>query len=359
MKHIVHIVYRDKFTQSYINFMEKYMTQFSHEYYVSKGDKYPLAKLPNLHEVNFCDAYSNPENKKMFKQCDKIIISGCFNLPSYLRFNYKYLNKTYMQFWGADFYGYRDRLPLFPFKNWIYRQMSLYCIRHCRAIISLIKTDYDALSEICKVKKRYFVAPMPSDPNNVIDYKQYTGRNRTADMSIRIIVGNSATETNHHLEVFKVLEHFKNENIEVITPLSYGNCEYRDIIIKQGYNIFGDKYIPILDYMKITEYIEFLNSVDIGMFNNDRQQALGNIFNMLVLKKKIFLRDGTATKKHCTSNGIKTYSITSVNEMSFEEFISTDEEELQNNKEQLKKLVSIEKKIEQWNMVLTDKTNKK
>jgi dTDP-N-acetylfucosamine:lipid II N-acetylfucosaminyltransferase len=47
-----------------------------------------------------------------------------------------------------------------------------------------------------------------------------------------ILVGNSATPTNNHVEVFKLLSDLDLRGHKVIAPLSYGDERYRDAIIK-------------------------------------------------------------------------------------------------------------------------------
>ena len=42
---------------------------------------------------------------------------------------------------------------------------------------------------------------------------------------INILIGNSATETNNHIEVLDLLSKFKNEDIKIYVPLSYGDME--------------------------------------------------------------------------------------------------------------------------------------
>ena len=44
--------------------------------------------------------------------------------------------------------------------------------------------------------------------------------------------------------------------------------------------------------MPYSSYISFLGSIDIGIFNNNRQQGMGNITNLLYLGKKVYLSKG-------------------------------------------------------------------
>lgn len=101
-------------------------------------------------------------------------------------------------------------------------------------------------------------------------------------------MGNSATKTNCHIEIFNKLSKYDwIHELEIICPLSYGNEEeYRDYVIKVGYEKIGNKFKPITEYISLTKYIELLNSCDVGVFNNNRQQGGSTILYLTRLGKK-------------------------------------------------------------------------
>lgn len=43
---------------------------------------------------------------------------------------------------------------------------------------------------------------------------------------------------------------------------------------------------PIVDFMDFNEYINFLSTIDIAIFNHKRQQGMGNIITLLGMGKK-------------------------------------------------------------------------
>ena len=108
--------------------------------------------------------------------------------------------------------------------------------------------------------------------------------------SVNILVGNSATKSNYHLEVFDKLKKFRDENINIYVPLSYGSKDYADEVIKYGSQLFGEKFKPITEFMPKDKYFMQLMSMDIAVFANDRQQALGNIVALLYAGKKVYMR---------------------------------------------------------------------
>ncbi|WP_336313849.1 TDP-N-acetylfucosamine:lipid II N-acetylfucosaminyltransferase [Providencia sp. PROV031] len=118
--------------------------------------------------------------------------------------------------------------------------------------------------------------------DNNIEYNNLTGNN--------ILVGNSATPTNNHAEVFKILYDLGlPKKTKIFVPLSYGSSEYRDKIIQLGYEYFGDQFVPITNFMNLTEYFKLIQQCSVMIMNHRRQQGAGNIGLGLYVGAKIFL----------------------------------------------------------------------
>jgi len=118
--------------------------------------------------------------------------------------------------------------------------------------------------------------------NNFIDYR-VDGNN--------VLVGNSASFTNNHLEVFRILSDSRvkmAKNAKVIVPLSYGDEAYGQKIIEKGVENFGNNFEPLLNFMPIDEYIEIIKQCGFVIMNFKRQQALGNILIMLYFGARVF-----------------------------------------------------------------------
>ena len=93
-----------------------------------------------------------------------------------------------------------------------------------------------------------------------------------------ILVGNSATATNNHLEVFEYLrDRVDLAGRQLVVPLSYGDGAYRSAILEAGRAAFGDRFVPLVDFMPRERYIALLGSCGHVMMNHVRQQAFGNL----------------------------------------------------------------------------------
>jgi hypothetical protein len=104
-----------------------------------------------------------------------------------------------------------------------------------------------------------------------------------------ILIGNSASPTNNHLDVFDEFAGIELKNRKIICPLNYGISNYRDIVSYEGLQRFQGTFVPIIDFMPSYEYTKLLSSCSIAVMGHLRQQAMGNIIIMLYIGAKVFL----------------------------------------------------------------------
>ena len=136
----------------------------------------------------------------------------------------------------------------------------------------------------------------------------------TASQGRDILVGNSASFENNHLELFDLLaECFDLEGRKLIVPLSYGNPWYAEKVIAEGNRLFGDQFVPLTDFLPKEQYIEILDSCGHVFMNHLRQQALGNICIMMLKGAKIYLNAINPLYAWLTGQGAFIDSIDDVN----------------------------------------------
>lgn len=124
-----------------------------------------------------------------------------------------------------------------------------------------------------------------------------------------LLVGNSASAENNHLDTFSLISTLGIYGRNIISPLSYGSPQYRDFVIKEGADIFGEKFKPLTNFMPIQEYIKTLQSCGFVIMNHLRQQAVGNIVIMLYLGAKVFLNKSCPTFTYLKNHGAVIFSI--------------------------------------------------
>lgn len=135
--------------------------------------------------------------------------------------------------------------------------------------------------------------------------KGFQGQTISGD---NILIGNSSTYTNNHLDVFEMLSSLQLNTQKILCPLSYGDQQYREDIIEAGLNQFGDNFSPITDFIGIEDYVQLLSSCSSVIMGHLRQQALGNIVIMLYLGAKVFLDTRSPVYRFFKKNNAVIYS---------------------------------------------------
>lgn len=196
--------------------------------------------------------------------------------------------KTYWIVWGKDLHFYK-LLEKKYFYHEIYeffRKRVFKNIQH----ISALPGDYDLAHEWYGVNAKCYVSFMY--PSNL--FKEYKLPPKSNSI-LTIQVGNSSDPSNNHEDSFAKLEKFKDENIEIVVPLAYGNKSHRKKILKLGQAIFAEKFKPLTEFIPFDEYMGLLANVDIAIFNHNRTQANGNVITLLGFGKKVYLRSNISS----------------------------------------------------------------
>tara|TARA_B110001469_G_scaffold118787_1_gene125823 strand:- start:3750 stop:4853 length:1104 start_codon:yes stop_codon:yes gene_type:complete len=125
-----------------------------------------------------------------------------------------------------------------------------------------------------------------------------------------IQVGNSATPTNNHIDVFRRLATEDLTGRRVLVPLSYGDDDYRDFVVRRGSEILGDHFSPIVDFMLLEQYLKLFDRCGIVILNNYRQQAVGNVIAALWAGRSLYLGPSTVYQDY-KSKGLPVFSFQS------------------------------------------------
>lgn len=334
LKIVVIFITRDKFTDGFISLFEEYFSKYyKFIFYTLKDDRYAL-KDHNLeiYEIDkFMDIFQGEAKENLYK-CDAFIISGLFvHIKPGFRPDSAILNKTWIDFWGGDYTCFRKRYfwkhPL-AYVSW---RRRLKLIRGCAGWIMEMEGDYTEIKKHAGVDKKAVVAPILS-PRDVEIKKLSITKVKKTDDKLVILVGNSAASENCHIEVLKNLAHLKKQNIKIVCPLSYcGNDKYIQKVVKIGDSIFKEKFYPLLQFISKDEYFELFNSVDVAIFNNNRQQGMGNIEEMLRQGKKVYLRTTTPMWNWYSGRGQKIYDVCELKNISLKELSEFPKELAQRN----------------------------
>lgn len=311
----LHLIPNEKFTEPYIEFVNNNFEPREHLFLViGKGMDAKIASRNNVQKVNKTFKSLWLVIKGMYK-CEKMFLHGLFfNQIVFMLFMQPWLlKKSNWAIWGGDLYWYQDRPRSVKYN--LIELVREYVIRNMGGLITQIRGDYDLAKLWYGAKGKYYSSFMY--PSNLFHEYDLTKIEKESN-TIYIQVGNSADPSNNHLEVFLKLEKYKEANIKIICPLSYGPFEYREKVIKEGNQFFGDKFYPIIDFMPFERYLEILAKIDIAIFGHKRQQAIGNITTLLGLGKKVYIRDDITTWEFCDFHDLEVYSFNEESDGLFE-----------------------------------------
>ncbi|MEB7883348.1 TDP-N-acetylfucosamine:lipid II N-acetylfucosaminyltransferase family protein [Serratia fonticola] len=212
---------------------------------------------------------------------------------------------------------YVKNLVLYPF----FRRVK--CIERIQYFSPVIPDEYNLLKK-CRNWRKFpeqvswnYCAAEKDLSCYVFDHQDLKREN--------ILVGNSATITNNHLEIFNTLKDIQLRERKLIVPLNYGDMEYGFKVQRIANKIFGVNADVLVDFMPLDQYIEKINSCGYVIMNHIRQQGVGNIVVMTYFGAKIFLREENPTFRFLKNEGAVIFSI----------------QELERNSELLSKPLSI------------------
>ncbi|NKB38879.1 MAG: hypothetical protein GKR93_17235 [Gammaproteobacteria bacterium] len=211
--------------------------------------------------------------------------------------------KCYWVIWGKDLYFHKTLLKKRLYHS-VFEFFRKIAIRKIPYIITFNEGDFQLAEKWYHCNAKLFKSFMY--PSNLYDVYPIT---RPENGKVVILLGNSADESNNHLEAFRLLEKYKDADIEIVVPLSYGNQKYTNTVIKMGKELFANKFIPLTDFIPLNDYLDLLARVDIGLFMHKRQQAMGNITTLLGMAKKVYLRSDITTWKLMHTLDIKVFNV--------------------------------------------------
>lgn len=275
---ILHVMILEKFLPPFIDFVDKHFGRGEHKYVFITSEKYLFGLTPE-HNVEFLHTDEDifVTLLSYMREARKIILHGLWRdkVDQLLVQETEFLRKSYWIMWGGDFY--------FPEKHSKNRHFVIknvaYLITSASGDVELVRREYSSTGKHIS---------SASYTSNIFDGNLPSGAG-SADCS-RILIGNSASTTNNHFEIFKRLDLTGHSgNIKIYCPLSYGCKEYAAEVMQAGSEMFGDSFIGMTEFMSYYEYMRFLDGVDIAIFDHERQQAFGNIIQLVGRGKKVFL----------------------------------------------------------------------
>jgi dTDP-N-acetylfucosamine:lipid II N-acetylfucosaminyltransferase len=237
-----------------------------------------------------------------YKRCFKLILSID-------------LSKANWVCWGYDIYDFKGNCR--TIKGRVKNLVKVLFARRLNKILCLNQGDKEL------VESQYNLDP------SIVEVLPYPimGLNRSKQPPIvnkvkKFLLGNSATASNNHIQLFESVKHLKDTDVEFIVPLNYGGKpEYVEHILNEGNRLLGGQFKPVLEMLDLASYVNLLAQVDVALFAHDRQQGLFVAYYMLLHGKKLYLKSLTSSFSSFFNAGFNVFDLASVSQNNLKEVI--------------------------------------
>lgn len=235
--------------------------------------------------------------------------------------NFNIVNKKLIwYFWGADVFSLPE----------IYTKIKQYRTDNFKAFLGrckqIIKPTVTGKKKLDFIKKIDFIAHYSIDDYSLLQpllkkeaslkYFTYGVIDFVIDYDTKVVgrdilLGNSASQNNHHLYAIKKFLP-KGINRTIYCPLSYGgNTLYTTKIIDAGKKKFGNLFIPLTNLIDTKIYhSEILSQAEFAVMPHNRSQAWGNIMQLLWQGCKVFMLPTNNLYKFLKEKGFQVFELT-------------------------------------------------
>lgn len=322
MKKIIHFANDEKF-------IDKAFAAFKQFENTTQSDFYIFNKLSQLKYIKFkCkvvenDFFKQTKIEEILNSYDLIVIHFLDSRYFDLLKNNKVKTKIIWIGWGGDYYWLINTLPYFSVyknatkkhlgtkDNLLIKSIKKYKYRKRVRLLNRIDFFSPVLEEdYLLIKKNYRdFKPQFIEWNygNLEDDYIIEGINLEGDA---ILVGNSATSTNNHYDVFHIIHQLNLGENQIIVPLSYGERGYKErfkmFLTQQGY--MNNNIVLLEDFVPFVKYQQLLSKCGNVFMGHIRQQAMGNIIFLLYLGAKIFFFKESIAYQYFQKKGILVFS---------------------------------------------------
>lgn len=323
---IIHLAQDEKFI--------KYAFNTFNDFQEIRNDFFIFSDESSLKHISFdCTHYNFDKIKdntfvKHLNNSDLLVIHFLDTRFLKLLENKKLQTKILWIGWGGDYYQFIDTLPEFNlFKSKTLKYLSRNNIFSWlkNKVKFFKKLDRSRTLKIINNKVDFFAPVLFEDYELVLhNYSNFKPKyinwnygpledivkeNNVQIIRRDILIGNSATTTNNHLDVLESIKDLSLDNRKIIIPLNYGDLRYANFISEYANKKFGKKIICLKKFMSLERYLETTSSCGNVIMGHIRQQGLGNILNFLFSGSKVFFYKESVTYKFFTRLGVKVFLI--------------------------------------------------
>ncbi|WP_347923212.1 TDP-N-acetylfucosamine:lipid II N-acetylfucosaminyltransferase [Pontimicrobium sp. SW4] len=322
---IVHLFDDEKFVDATIKKFEEIESGINRYIVFSNSQNLIYSKNIDKIEVHTNKWYKLDFNF-IFQDCSLLVIHYLTPLKTFILKNMPKSIPVLWMVWGGDAYSYfknfveyeveTNKLTKKQLKTKVRNSLFYDLYYKLRYGVRTINKEKNALQNI-----NYLSTVLPPEFNLIksefnlnvsyikFNYDSFNNifyNKNEHSLGKNILLGNSATQSNNHLDIFKKIESVESL---LIVPLNYGDNKYSKIIIKEGFKKYRNNFNPLTEFLQLEEYQKIILSCNTMIMYHIRQQALGNILVALFLGIRVFLNKKSITYDYLKSIGLKVFSL--------------------------------------------------
>lgn len=330
---VLHIMWDEKFKKGVVEFYNTFFNNGEHEIcYLNKpGCASLIEQECTIPQKELLDTKTLADTSKFISECKKYdyIVIHSYRigvLPTLiLLLNGKLRKKLVWIAWGFDLYVNKPKLS--DLRGQIRLWTSELMKAHIPHFVGIFPPDCDYFkSKYPKSKANIYHAPYCSAriSPEFFNYSEKSRLEKTREDNdtIYIQIGHCAQKQLNHIAALKMLERWKDKDIKLFIPLSYGNTEYADQVQEYAERMFPGKTVILRQMMPAEDYFELTKRIDIAIFNTPRQCGLSNIMRLAFRNVKIYMLEECVMYNCLKESGIPIQSCQQLCEQRFEEFIT-------------------------------------
>lgn len=354
---ILHIIKDDKFFDPIYELFETY-DAFKNDYVLFVSSKqYSFKRIKNTRVVNV--VFGNKNIKKiLLSNTYDIVYLHSISISTIKYLSYIPKDKTIIWWaWGYDIYGTEGGMPsliniplyrtytkqlinsnaILSFAKKIVKRVLAIVptfqrkniIRRVSYFQPVLSIEYTMLCNIkyFRAKEFYIISKLPQIKDYYITshFTEPLNKACVKPCNGNIIIGNSASPFNNHLDLWNSIEKYVPSDREVLIPVSYGGDMSYVANIKSRISSEKCHIRFIENYMSRDDYWKLLDSCSYAIYGSVRQHAMGNIYHDLLNGIKVFLYSDSVIFRYLKSVGYVVYAIEDVDVNSFFTPMSVEE----------------------------------
>ncbi len=321
------------FSNNIVEFVHKNDTQLNsknHVFLIEESDSTkPLEKHENVFLVKGLKRRLKEYFELLSNNVDNIVVHFLdFDVISQI--TDKVAKKIIWRTWGNDLTYSVSYFPTLKLKlKALYKK--LYWNTKGKALVKKFKSIGISASECDRIElKRQkintpcFCLPYPTEYWQEDFERLLKEQDESFDKpndEIWIMVGHSANSALNHVGILKKLAPLKDQKIRIVMPMSYGRKEYAKKVESFALKNFSDKVLILKENLPYKKYVQLLSKIDFAIFDSKHQMGLGNIVDLLLLGRVVFLNQKGIVYKTLQDKKVNINSIKQLNNIDFNKLL--------------------------------------